>query len=347
VWSGAEVATTAKQVAEAAGVDRSTVSKVVNGASGSTRVSPATAKRVLQVARELNYRPNAAARAARKGKFQAIGLVASTDRLRSAYGPYLQGINAACRQHDLHLTIGEVEDEKLTSREHIPRLLREWMVDGLLISYMWGFPAILQDVIDQARVPSIWMNAKQDHDCVHPDEIQGFTLATQSLIDHGHRRIMYVGSSDTSRHYSVGDRVRAYSETMRSAGLTPWLSHPNASAIYWVELFPQIQDWLRGEDRPTAILVTGKDAYAGVHHAATAVGLRVPEDLSIIVCHDAGTISFMGQRVSTLVLDAGAIGIQAVEMLREKIANPRRTFDPVAIPYSLERIGESVAAPPA
>jgi DNA-binding LacI/PurR family transcriptional regulator len=213
---------------------------------------------------------------------------------------------------------------------------------------MWGFPAMLQNIIDESRVPSVWMNARQDHDCVYPDEIQGFTLATQCLIDHGHRRIMYVGTGPDgadSRHYSVRDRIEAYSTAMQAAGLTPWISHPDQDVILLRELLPQMQEWLRRDDRPTAIILPGEAQYPTIHHAASVVGLRVPQDLSIIVC-ERMPVSSAGPDITTLLRDADAVGQKAVEMLQQKIANPSRKLAPMAVPYTLERPAASVAAAP-
>jgi len=337
------------QIAKKLGLSQRAVSAAIRNDG---RVSKATRERVLKVAAEMGYRPNAAAKVMKRGHFKAVGLVASTDIRRSLYWDYLHGIHLACRTHDLHLTVGEVEDENLTDPRQVPRLLREWMVDGLINSYMMGFPKVLQDILDGARIPNIWMNARQDHDCVFPDELQGFTLATRYLIEQGHRRIMYVGPNpDPDRHYSAVDRWRAYSDAMKAAGLPTLRRYPD-DEIYYLsdnnrnylnEVFRILQSCLKEKSRPTALLLS-EDIYPVAHHAATCLGLDIPADLSILVCNSEPTV-LLGGDITTLLRDTHQVGQTAVDLVMKKIKAPGSPLDPVAIPYTLVAQDASVAPP--
>jgi len=198
--------TTLDAIAARAGVTKATVSNVLNRNRVGTRSDAVrNAQRIRKIAAELGYRPNMAARAIQTNRFNAVGLIASTEPRFSVYQPYLAGLTRACRRKDLHLTLGEVVDEKLTDERYIPKVLREWAVDGLLIAYMAGFPPVLADLIEQYRIPSVWLNAKRDHDCVYPDDRGGMELATRHLVELGHQRIAFF-SVFPGGHYSSRDR---------------------------------------------------------------------------------------------------------------------------------------------
>jgi DNA-binding LacI/PurR family transcriptional regulator len=339
---------TLQTIADRAGVSRGTVSNVLHrNLVGERADARRNARRITEIAAELGYRPNTAARAIQTRLFNAIGLLASTDPRVSSYQPYLGGLTAACREHDMNLTIGEVEDEQLTSREKIPRLLREWMVDGLLICYMWGFPSVFQHIIDQSNVPSVWVNAKRSHDCVRPDDATAGPVALEYLTGLGHSRIGYAtGSFDDTRHYSLKDRREGYIAAMQQAGLTSneltWPREESNSQIN-----QRIVAWLSGPDRPTAVFAQSADDARLIYSSAMYLGLRVPGDLSLLTIMDQLSGS-LGHKIDTVRLPVHDVGRRAVELLRQKVRQPAQRLPAEALPMTLDlprRLGRTSAPP--
>src|SRR4028119_2265713 len=133
---------TLEEIALEAGVSRYTVSNVLRGRNKEKWACTAErAERIRGIAERLNYRPNAAAVAPATGRFGAVGLLTSRHHSHGALlSTLLNSIRHHLTERELHLTIGDLPDEPLTSEAYVPRILREWSVDSPLINYIAGTP---------------------------------------------------------------------------------------------------------------------------------------------------------------------------------------------------------------
>jgi LacI family transcriptional regulator len=335
------MAVTISDIARRARVSKVTVSNVLRKEG---RFAESTRERVLKAARDMGYRPSAAARAITRGRFGAVGILTSTSPARSGYSPFLEGMSKACHRHDMSLLISEVEDEKLSDRRCVPKLLREWMVDGLVIAYMQSFPRMLAELVREFHIPSVWMNSKHDVDCVHPDDYQGAALGTEHLIQQGHRRIAYLCQL-RDNHYSAVDRRTGYCSTMIDAGLSPEVIYPGDQLVGLNQLYSDMKRMFEREDRPTAVVCYSSEECVATFHAASTAGLRVPQDLSLLGL-GSHTIIGAGPVVTTIRFDAGAVASQTIEMLRKKIRHPAELIPPEAVSYEIDRPEATVTSPP-
>jgi LacI family transcriptional regulator len=315
---------TAKKIAEQTGLSLPTVWQVL-GNKGH-RYSESTRERVLTAAREMGYRPNASAKAISTGRFGAAALMLSTDSGNS-YLPesLLGGIHDSLAAHNLHMTLAKAPDEELASTGFVPKILREWMVDGLLINNYGAIPAPFLTALREHNLPSVWINTKYDADCVHPDDVTVGRIATEYLIGLGHRRIAYV--AHTTNHYSDADREAGYRAVMEAAGLTPQklLCDLRNYRIMPMQPLPEWlaspECWLRWPDRPTALIVYAEYIAVPLLHAAALLGLRIPEDLSLIAIAPSEVYD-TAFPLTTVLLPEREIGETAVEMLLAKIEEP-------------------------
>ncbi len=338
---------TLKQVAELANVDAGTASRVLNRKAERAGIGRERARRVRQAARQLGYRPNAFARGVRAGRFGAAALVLSADLPGRSTLPQmlLSGLVRALERHNMHLTIAELLDEDLTDERFVPKLLREWMSDGLLVNYNREFPPRMVELVENHALPAVWINAKRDHDCVHPDDLNGGREATRRLLELGHRRITYVSfTSDRpeARHYSEVDRYEGYAQVMREAGQSTGMIHPRspgASRDGRQTLYEAVERVLSGPRRPTAFVSYGFST--PIVRAADRMGLSIPRDLSLIRFAGAGS----EEAPATMVVPEAEIARQAVEMLMAKIEDPGRRLAPRAVPFGFHP-GMSLAPPP-
>src|SRR4051812_25654694 len=132
---------TLQDIAAHVGVDRSTVSRVLSNKAAEGGISSDLAQRIFSKARELNYIPNTSARAVRMGRFNCAALLMSTDAGRSYLPSHmLDGIHDELAAEDMHLTVAKVPDEKLNNEDHVPKILRTLMADGVLINYTHHLP---------------------------------------------------------------------------------------------------------------------------------------------------------------------------------------------------------------
>jgi len=273
---------TLKQIAKASGLSMPTVSQILNG-KGWYREE--TREKVLETARRLGYMPNTSARAVATGRFNCIALLASTFAYRSSMpGAMLDGIQNALALRRQHLALAKLPDEDLTDEDVLPRMLREWMADGMLVNYNAFVPRRLQELVSRHKLPSVWINyANEEVSHVCPDDFAAGRLATEHLLQHGHRRVAYVDFShdidDHRNHYSAAERREGFQQAARAAGAEASLLCRNLGLAAREKA---CQEFLRGEDRPEAIVTYGLDGAMVLYLSARASGMAVPNELSIV-----------------------------------------------------------------
>src|SRR3954453_960814 len=184
---------TIKEIARRTGLSIPTVGNVLGRSAN--RYSAKTRERILQVAHELGYKPNASARAMRQGRFGCAALVLSRSKQQThSHIPtgLLDGLDDALAQHDMHLTGARLTDEELSSDDFLPKVLRESMADGMIVNYTHEIPQAMLELIHAHHAPAVWLNAKMPHDCVYPDDRGAAQAATEVLIQRGHKRIAFL-----------------------------------------------------------------------------------------------------------------------------------------------------------
>ena len=216
--------TTLSDVARRAGVSVSAVSRVLTDAPG-TWVSPATRERIKAAAVELNYRPNFAGRALKVSRTNVIALVAP-DLTNAFLTELMLGVEEEAARRDYMLLLGRSEDLQPDGKM-INQLIGEGRVDGMLVQVGDTTSRVQLQELVKADLPVIFINsieAGQATGVVLQDE-KGARLATQHLIDLGHRGIGFVGG--LSQTYTAKRRLAGFRATMRSAGLggEPLVAH--------------------------------------------------------------------------------------------------------------------------
>ncbi|MGF1632468.1 MAG: LacI family DNA-binding transcriptional regulator [Phycisphaerae bacterium] len=330
---------TLHSIAERVGVSDMAVSLALRGKG---RISPDVRQRIIEVAAELGYRPNTAARAMTSGRLGCVALLLSTSKQVSNL-PHLMldGIDDGLQSLDYHLSVAHLRDEQLVDPKRFPKLLRELLADGVLINYHFRVPQGLIDTIDRQKIPSVWINRKQPHDAVRPDDEAAGRILTEHLLAVGHRRIAYVDLSHVAEqpdeHYSAADRLQGYRSAMQSAGLPPRVVHRLPEGVE--ASFRRCIDLLREPNRPTALVCYSGSTATTASLAAARVGIDVPTDLSITMIEDRPLT--VGKPITLAALPMNAVGRQASEMLLEKIRSPERR-PTVVVPPTL-RPGGTVA----
>lgn len=336
---------TIKDVAKRSGLSLSTVSRVLNNKD--EHFAEETRQLVLRTVKELGYRINSGARAIRKGCFGCVALVLDNTVLGRSNLPQemLHGLSEGLEQRGLHLTVACLPDQELTHEGFVPKILREWMADGMIINYNKLVPEQMVHLVESYNVPSVWLNLKRDDNCVYPDDFAAGAELTRRLLDMGHRRIAYVhyGYSHEEYHYSELDRRDGYVKAMRDAGASPMVIDRYNEAM---GLADRLEGWtrlLKSPQRPTAVVAYGMEGLYSPVRAADRAGLRVPLDLSVATF--SGRPIDIGIAVAHMRTPEWDVGRQAVSMLCEIIDSPAKRLPALALPFSFDA-GESVAPPP-
>ncbi len=335
------MAVTIKDIAAAARVSKPTVSRVLGGKYANIGISEVCAERVKSVAKQMGYRPNMAARAISTGRFNNVALVMGTSPWRSALPPsLLTVIHDTLAAKNIHMTVARLGDEKLTDDLYVPRILRAWMCDGMLLNYTSAVPARLDVLLTEFNLPHIWMNRKAQHDCVHPDDFAASLEATRRLLKLGHRRIAYVdmgleaARQGNALHYSKTDRLAGYEHAMKQAGLEPHVVTDVGCQNSDEQRFERLRQMVLGADVPTGAIAYGDEIH-DLERLAWMSGRRVPQDISLLTFRAANTTSAK-LRTAAMVVPDKEVGRLSVEMLLDKVARPSDVLPVRAVPFDYE-----------
>lgn len=282
------MAVTIKDVAARAGVSKAAVSYVLNGRANEEKIPPETARRILAVAAELQYRPNALARGLAGMSTRTIRVVLQYAQWFSVWSGFtsemMRGLASAAYSEDFELVLLTRQSAQKNLESELAHIL-DGRTDGAVLMRNFNDPLLGQ--LAERNFPFVLMFSHADDprvptvDC---DNAQGGRMATDYLLDLGHRRILHVagGQEDSS---SGARRRQGFEEAMRARGIEP---RPDWICPAWqmgdVANFEPIAAALRlpPSERPTAIFAWYDGVALPVMELARDAGLRIPEDLSII-----------------------------------------------------------------
>jgi DNA-binding LacI/PurR family transcriptional regulator len=274
-------AVTIRDVAREAGVSVATASRALNA---NAIVNARTRERVLSIMSELGFTPSPAARRLSLGRTLTVGVVVSF-LTRPQAAERLRGVDAVLSDSEFDLVIYNVES--VQKRDHILATLgHSQRTDGLIVMSLP--PAGDGAPLVSSSVPVVFIDvhtpAVANLPRVIGDDRAGAALAACHLLDLGHRDIAFVGDSihEPFGFTSSRDRQAGLTGELATAGVTirpDWIGH-GAHGRY--EARDLAHRMLSADDRPTAVFAASDTQALGVIAAARDLGLRVPDDLSVI-----------------------------------------------------------------
>jgi LacI family transcriptional regulator len=337
---------TVKDVARESGLSLSTVIHILGGRE--QRYRDETCRRVNETAQRMGYRRNSSARAMRSGKFDCVALLMSAEPDATLMRqPALEGICDELALHGMHLNVARLPSEALADEGLVPKLLREWTADGLLVAFAMHIPPSMVERIESSNLPCVWMRSKRDCDCVYLDEKDAARQAVDHLAGLGHRRIAFADytcgtMSLASSHHGLLDFEAGFREQMKKAGLTPQVVREE-DRVDRSDRTARFRAIFSRKDRPTALIAMPSTALPAVT-AAVGAGLRIPEDLSIITMSDEIQDS-TGIALTTLITPEYDIGRRSAALVVKRIKEPGRPLPPCLVKFILTDAG-SCAPPP-
>lgn len=331
---------TIRDVAKKAGVGVATVSRVLNGG---TAVSPTTRQKILAAIEALNYSPSPIARRLSLGRTMTIGVIAPFF-VRPSYIERLRGVEAALSDSEYDFILYNVES--VPRRDACFRdLPRQERVDGLLVMTL---PPSNEEVerFCQAKMPVVLVDAYHPQiSHVMIDDVAGGYQATKHLIDLGHRKIGYISDLLQASPFGfrpVADRYEGYRRALAEAGIAFRADYHRQGELSRHEAHRLAYELLSQPDPPTAIFAYSDTQAVGVLRAAQEMGLKVPDDLSVIGYDDIELAEFL--HLTTIRQHLYESGVAGVEQLLEEIANPPLQSQQVLL--STELVVRETTAPP-
>lgn len=315
---------TQKQLAEKLGVSQQAVSYAMSG--GGT-LKQETRDYIVQEARNLGYRINGASKLFREGRTNSFALIVDGN-FHAIPGLMLSGMRRALRPEETHLTLYGAEPEDFSNPENPPRIVRELTVDGFIVFYD-GKPSELQQQIAQYRIPSVWINKKQTHFAVYPDD---HNISRQLVLELSSRfkgHFLYFGSEFTEdQHYSVEEREAGFLEGLEAAGKAGEAVRAGGNAN---DHSGEIQGIVsRKRKRPKVVVCYGAEDAQSFYLEASKKGLRVPDDI-YIVCFTTRSASIGGYLFPHVLVPINRCGTYSVEMLRKRLESPERKIRSKAV----------------
>ncbi|MFH4593050.1 substrate-binding domain-containing protein [Vibrio alginolyticus] len=307
---------TMKDIAKLAGVSTSTVSHVIN----KTRfVSEEISERVNNAAKELNYyAPSALARSLKVNRTKTIGMLVTTST-NPFFGEVVKGVERSCYQKGYSLILCNTEGDNERMRQSINTLLQK-RVDGLILMCS-SLEGERIDVFE--RYPDIpvvvmdWGPMLFTSDKIQDNSLRGGYLAAKYLIDCGHIEIGCI-TGPLIKHQAQM-RYEGYKRAMNEAGLefnANWIIESDFECEGGYQAFKKMAQ--RGA-LPSSIFVSNDMMAMGVINAANELGIKVPDDLSIIGYDDIHIAKFMSPSLTTIHQPKYRLGQAAVETLVRKL----------------------------
>ncbi|MCL4535355.1 MAG: LacI family transcriptional regulator [Bacteroidetes bacterium] len=309
---------TIADVARAAGVSKQTVSRVLNNKG---ELSAATRERILAVIKELGFQPNAAARSLLTGRSYTIGLVVP-DIGNPFFVDIAGGVRDAAREQGYHVLLYDTGDSPEVEAQSI-QLLHERRADGLIICSSRLSDERLASLlmgVGPVVLVNRWVKAV-DVPQIGADYVKGAWLATNHLLELGHRRIAAI----TLKVETPNSRAKfeGYRKAMEEAGLgvdPDLIAYSRSSLQGGVEAG---NDLLGRPQRPTAIVAYSDPVGIGAMHACRHWGMSVPENMAVIGFGGNEISTVVNPPLSTVFIRNFEMGRRAVELLLERVADSR------------------------
>jgi DNA-binding LacI/PurR family transcriptional regulator len=303
------LAATIRDVASAARVAPSTVSRALNG---STLVSPGTRDRVEQAAARLGYEPSRAARSLVTGRTGTIGLIVP-DLSNPFFPGIVKGVQARAQTANLAVFVADSDEDQAVETRLIRRLAKQ--ADGLMLCSPRSGADVIRELASAASI--VLVNRRVDElPAITVDNADGMRQAVAHLVALGHERVGFVAGPAAS--WSGAQRLRGLRAAARAA---------NLELVEAGNFPPHFEGGVAAADiviahRLTAVIAYNDVVALGLLSRLSARGVNVPEQISVVGCDDIATARMSSPALSTVALPKEQAGRQAVDLLLEVMQHP-------------------------
>lgn len=310
---------TIKDIAARLQVSPSTVGRAL---ADDSRISAAMKQKVTEVANELGYVANRAARMMRGVSSNIVGLVVPDIR-NSFYHTIAHALSKCLEPEGYQLTLSETDDDRMAELRHIRELTSVNVAGIIIVPSARPHPESVRLLGMTSHIQLLRKHASLGEQWFGIDDMQAIYLGTKHLIELGHRRIAYVGSS-ADLPTGVA-RVTGYRNALATGGPNyigvEELGSPSSSDFGREAL----RRLLAQPSPPTAVVTGSVQHTVGVLDELRETGMRVPEQLSVVGFGDELAFRWWGPGLTTVALPvselATACGLWFVHQLKQKSMN--------------------------
>ncbi|MGK9148975.1 LacI family transcriptional regulator [Plantibacter flavus] len=311
---------TMRDIAAAAGVSAKTVSRVFND---DPHVRPETRSRIEAIMRELDYVPNTLATSFRSGRPSVIG-VAVPDIVDPFFAQIARAVERTAREHDMSTLVTSLGDEPARERAVLEPMLRR-QLSGLVVAPIGDDQSSF--AAWASRTPFVFVDRAPGRlvaDSFTQDDFGGAFAATTHLVEHGHRRIAFVG--DQLSLPTTAARLRGYRAALAEAGIPEderlvalQAGSPTGAAVALASVTgPELG--ARGEGPATAVFSSNAVCTMALLPALPGHALR------LVAFGDFPLAGLLRPSVTVIAQDPEALGRLAAERIMDRIEHPGRRF---------------------
>lgn len=308
---------TIKDVAKAAGVSHTTVSRALRD---NPTIAATTTANIKQLAEEMGYVPNHMARGLKMQRSGVLGVIVR--RVDDPFfGQVLDGIEDVTRAASYNLFLAVSHNDPSVENDIIESMI-EQRVDGIIVCSTRISP-IGRKRLTQTKIPTVFVNNQANDDAAYAishDDTYGSRVLTQYLIELGHTKIAYIGNANAG--ITNHRRQLGYQAALTEAGMIvrPEYIAPalNGRASGGAAI---MQELLRVEDRPTAIVCFNDMTAMGAIHTLAVNGLRVPEECSVTGFDNVPLAPYLLPSLTTFDQPTFELGKKSAEMLLHQLTH--------------------------
>ena len=305
------MAITIKDIARAAGVSHTTVSRALHDHPA---ISTETIAQIKQLAVKMGYVPSATARGLKTRRTRALGVIVShiDDPF---WSEVLQGIDGILHPAGYSLFVAATHRDKQREKEVVQAMVQRG-VDGVILCAPQFSPEQSQ-LLQTNGLPMVIVNnegASASQHLVYNDDVYGIRVVTRHLIELNHRQIAFLGNEIGGR--TTIEREKGFREEMLASGLEVNEAYVHlaphslpsggyAGAEYFLSL----------PNRPTALICYNDNMVVGVYSALYRAGLRIPQDMSVTGFDDITIAAYLTPPLTTLRQLKHDLGTEAASMM--------------------------------
>jgi LacI family transcriptional regulator len=331
-----------RQIAERAQVSIGTVSHVINETA---TVRPQLRERVLEAIRSLGYQPSALARGLRQNRTNMLGMVIP-DITNPFFPGVVRGVEDVAYKRSFRVILCNADNDPAKEASYV-RELRSYRIAGLLIipaagadiaGHLRAYASASVPVVCIDRVPDGWKG-----DSVLVANAEGAYLATQHLIQTGHRRLAAI--SGPRKLTNASERLKGFTRALSEAGLQIEPEFIQEGEFDTASGYRAALRLLRMLPRPTAIFACNDLIAFGVLQAARELKLRCPEDVSIVGFDSLEFTKFTDPSLTSVYQPGYQLGATAARLLLQRVDGMRSAPKKVILPTELQKRNSVGPAP--
>ena len=330
-----------EDIAKETGFSVSTVSRVLSNSN--YPVSEQIREKVLRIAATMGYEPNIAARSLRTDRTNTIGIIVD-DLLSPFTPPIVRGIQDYLNENGFLSLIVNSDWDPVQEQAAIKTLLSR-PVDGII--FVEYSHQTTNDALERSHKPHVFVHrlfGSPIKNSVVPDDYYGASLATQHLLNLGHRRIGYINGPEN--WHTCRARLSGYKDTLANHDLRfeALLVQPGDWEIE--SGYAAAKNFLNLTERPSAIFAANDAMALGAIYAIQDAGLNVPKDVAVVGYDNRNFTKTVRPRITTVSMPVIEMGGVAAELLLRQIAEGRKEEEEIKVKGQLI-IRETCGAPKA